>query len=160
MLLQDLVEDYCSVERSGQPARLLSLYPPKYRRLFARPGDSSRPGRGRHGPPHPELPALGAAALSADGKDGYDGVYFPVSIPRRQASLREQHDVGDDARTIFFCDFAQDLSQQVTRRPGAGGAATSPWIDCQRRRDFGPVPPPASRRCSRSFSSRTHAPET
>ena len=86
LLLQDLVEDYCGVERSGQPDRLLSLYPPKYRRLFARQAIPLVRGAGAMGrlilscrrsarPPYPR------------GKDGYNGVAFFRLDADAQANL-------------------------------------------------------------------------
>ena len=139
LLLQDLVEDYCGVERSDQPARLLSLYPPKYRRLFARQAIPLVRGAGAMGrlilscrrsarPPYPR------------GKDGYNGVAFFRLDSDAQANLARTARAWDMTRNdLLLSILLWTLSPQVAERRKARRRrelAVASIVNV--RRDFGP----------------------
>ena len=139
LLLQDLVEAYCAVARSGPAARLPALYPPKYRRLFARQAIPLIKGMGAMGrlilscrrsarPPYPR------------GEDGYNGVAFFRLDADAQARLARTARAWDMTRNdLFLSILLWTLSPQVAERRNARRRrelAVASIVNV--RRDFGP----------------------
>jgi hypothetical protein len=139
LLLQDLVEDYCGVERSAPASLGPALYPPKYRRLFARQAIPLLMGLGATGrlivscrrsarPPYPR------------GGDGHNGVaFFRLDSDERANLARTAREWDMTRNDLFLSIILWTLSPQVAERRKARRRrelAVASIVNV--RRDFGP----------------------
>ena len=116
LLLQRFVEDYCGIERSGPALPAPSLYPPKYRRLFARQAIPLVKG----------LASLSALIAScrrsvrpsyARGGDGYNGVaFFRLDSGEHTKLARTARDWEMTQNDLFLSILLWILSPQIAER--------------------------------------------
>ena len=116
LLLQRFVEDYCGIERSGPPLPAPALYPPKYRRLFARQAIPLVKGLA-------SLRALIASCRRsarpryAHGGDGYNGVaFFRLDSGEHTKLARTAHDWEMTQNDLFLSILLWILSPRIAER--------------------------------------------
>jgi hypothetical protein len=116
LLLQRFVEDYCGIERSAAALPAPALYPPKYRRLFARQAIPLVKGLA-------SLRALIASCRRsvrpryAGGGDGYNGVaFFRLDSPEHTKLARTARDWEMTQNDLFLSILLWILSPRVAER--------------------------------------------
>ena len=116
LLLQRFVEDYCGIERSSPALPAPSLYPPKYRRLFARQAIPLVKGLG-------SLRALIASCRRsvrpryAHGGDGYNGVaFFRLDCGEHTKLARTAHEWEMTQNDLFLSILLWILSPRIAER--------------------------------------------
>jgi hypothetical protein len=116
LLLQRLVEDYCGIEPSGPALPAPALYPPKYRRLFARQAIPLVKGLA-------SLRALIASCRRsvrpryAHGGDGYNGVaFFRLDSGEHTKLARTAHDWEMTQNDLFLSILLWILSPRIAER--------------------------------------------
>jgi hypothetical protein len=116
LLLQRFVEDYCGIECSGTALAAPALYPPKYRRLFARQAIPLVKGLA-------SLRALIASSRRsvrpryAGGGDGYNGVaFFRLDSGEHTKLARTARDWEMTQNDLFLSILLWILSPRVAER--------------------------------------------
>ena len=119
LLLQRFVEDYCGIEHSGPASPRPDLYPPKYRRLFARQAIPLVRGLA-------SLRVLVASCRRsvrpryARGEDGYNGVaFFRLDSEEHANLVRTARDWDMTQNDLFLSILLWTLSSQVAERTQA-----------------------------------------